>query len=273
MNLRLSYEERAKFAQNPAAKKLFLLMAEKKTNLAAAADYTDAAETIKLAELIGEEIAVLKTHADIWKSFSKETVSKIAELSRKHNFMIFEDRKFADIGNIVRLQYSEGIYRIADWANLVSAHLITGPAIIDAICNAAKNRNDGVKRGVLVLAQMSSAETFATGDYTKKCVGMANSKKDAIAGYIGAGSDENELKKLSSISFDGHIIFTPGIHMKAKADNIGQRYAAPDKAIFAGSDVIIVGRGICESENPAEEAKLYRNAGWNAYLKRIRYFP
>jgi len=268
--LKLTYEERAMRATNPAAKKLFSLMAQKQTNLAIAADHTDANEILELAETIGDDIAVFKTHVDIWKNFSQDDIKELIAISKKHNFMIFEDRKFADIGNTVGMQYSSGIYKIADWAHIVNVHLVPGPAIVDAIWNIAKEKKDGLERGVVVLAQMSSEGTFACGEYTKKCVEIANTKKDAITGYIGTGSDPAELRKLSSISFEGHVILTPGVQLESKGDGRGQKYATPEDAVLAGSDAIIVGRGIYGSGNSGEMAKKYRNAGWDAYLKRIR---
>ena len=268
-NLKINYRERAKKALNPAAKKLFEIMEEKKTNLALANDEIDSKKFLELAEQIGPEIAVLKTHIDVLKDFLPSITKKLLELTKKHNFIIFEDRKFADIGNTVRLQYSEGIYRIADWANLVNLHIVPGPGIIEAINNVIKERRDGLSRGILILAQMSSDGTLATGDYTRKAVVLANANKEAVAGYIGNGGNTEELRKLADISFVGHAILTPGVQIQGKADSLGQRYTTPEEAILAGSDCIIVGRGIYGTENPLEMAKKYREAGWKAYLKRV----
>ena len=58
--LKLTYEERAKRATNPAAKKLFNLMAQKKTNLAVAADHTDTNEILELADSYLDEKKTVK---------------------------------------------------------------------------------------------------------------------------------------------------------------------------------------------------------------------
>lgn len=135
---RLSYVERAVLPSTPALTSYLLrLMALKSTNLCLSADVQTHAELLDLAEEVGPYIAVLKTHADIVRDFSERTIAALTALSRKHKFLIFEDRKFGDIGNTVQTQYAGGTFRIASWAYLVNAHLFPGPGVVQGLKKAA----------------------------------------------------------------------------------------------------------------------------------------
>lgn len=266
--LRIPYERRAMDAKNPAAARLFDIMARKKTNLAVAADLTIGDNVLALANLLGPKIAVFKTHVDIISDFTPRIAEALLKLSEKHNFLIFEDRKFADIGNTVRLQYGKGIYRIAEWAHLVTVHIVPGPGVLSGIVETMNSTNVKFPRGVVILSQMSSEGSLAKGDYMATAVGLAH-MHSVVAGHIGNGSDAKELKKLTSVSEPGHVILTPGVQLAKYHDKLGQKYSSPQSAISAGSDCVIVGRGIYEAENAESEAERYREAAWGAYIERI----
>ncbi len=264
--LKLSYSERASLTQNKVAKDLLKLMDEKETNLALAIDEPEAELILELADKIGPEIAILKTHIDIIEGFKKEFLEELQGLSERHNFLIFEDRKFADIGNTVKMQYGKGIYNIVDWAHLTNAHIIPGPGIIEGLSEVAREK--GLDRGLILLAQMSSKGNLATEDYTKEAVKMAEAYSDFVVGFIGNGGDVDELKKLSNIADSKFLILTPGVKLGGGGDKLGQQYTTPEDVIRAGSDVVIVGRGIYGADDPVESAKEHRKTAWGAYQAR-----
>lgn len=257
-NEMLSYGARAGLPDtHPLAAQLLKIMEEKKTNLCVSADVTSSKELLEIALMLGPLICVLKTHVDILQDFSEDVTSKLTELAMKHNFLIFEDRKFADIGNTVKHQYEGGIYRISSWAHIINAHALPGPGVLQGLSAVGKP----LGHGCLLIAQMSSRGCLATGDYTQAVVKMAEEHSDFVFGFI-SGSKISEKP--------GFVHMTPGVQMHIGGDELGQQYSSPEDVICCkGSDIIIVGRGIIGSPDRLKAAEEYRKAGWEAYLKRL----
>ena len=254
---RLRYSERAQFCQNKLAQQLLILLDTKQTNLALSADVTRCEELLKLADLLGPEIAVLKTHVDILEDFTPKFIENLRDLAHQHHFFIFEDRKFADIGHTIKHQYAGGVYRIADWADLINAHSLPGPGVVSGLASVDTQK----PRGLLLIAEMSSDENLISTSYTEKTVQLAEKFSEFVTGFIAQ-------KKLSPAP--QWIYLTPGVQIGQENDALGQCYITPEQAIFANeSDIIIVGRGIIQAENPLIAAKKYRAAGWNAYLTAV----
>lgn len=255
----MSYKSRAEQTSHPVSKKLLNLMEKKQTNLCVSVDIPQSEKLLALLDTVGPEICLVKTHVDIIEDFTPAFTKKLRELADKHNFMIFEDRKFADIGNTVLHQYSGGMYNIVDWADIVNAHSVVGPGIIQGLKKAAEEK--GLERGLLLLAEMSSSGNLATGGYTHKSVEMAEANQDFVVGFI-------SMRKVSQLP--GMIHMTPGVQLEEGTDQFGQQYKTPNLVIGEyGSDIIIVGRGIYRADDPLAAAKAYRAAGWEAYKKRI----
>jgi uridine monophosphate synthetase len=333
-------------------------MVLKKSNLCLSADVNSAEELVHLAATIGPSIVVLKTHFDIlgdWDSHPRHgTGAQLSSLARRHGFLIFEDRKFSDIGSTVQKQYTDGPGKIVEWAHITNAHILPGPAIVTALAEAASQWRDRKKcevrtdigvgtprpeseteeekeeeptprvsienhdtgsghagrkasivsittvshsyepnnsewastpaadeerfpgieepllhRGLLLLAQMSSAGNLLDEKYAQTCVDIARNNKDFVMGYIAQES-------LNTSPGDQFLSMTPGCQLppgdetEVKGDGLGQQYNTPKKLVgLLGTDIIIVGRGIIKATDPVAEAERYREKGWEAYEERI----
>ena len=87
----------------------------------------------------------------------QDMIPQLLSLAKKHDFLLFEDRKFADIGNTVKMQYTEGLHAISSWADLVTVHGISGSGVLEGLETGLKEKGADNCRGALILAEMSSA--------------------------------------------------------------------------------------------------------------------
>lgn len=256
--LKLSFDIRAKQAENKAAKKLLELMSQKQTTLCLATDFTKTQEILDLVELAGPHIAVLKIHVDIIEDFQSNFVKKIKESAKKYNFLILEDRKFADIGQVVSYQVRKGIYNIVEWADFITVHSVPGNGIVDGVKKGLEGISED--RGIFIVAEMSSKGALTTGDYISATT--SNFKdSDLVAGYV---------CQKNIFANPGFVQLTPGVQLNKSSDDLGQQYNTPEDVVNSGGDLIVVGRGITKSENKLDAVLEYKKVLWEAYQNRIK---
>ena len=180
------------------------------------------------------------------------------------------------LGNTVALQYSSGVHKIASWSHITNAHPVPGPSVITGLASVGLP----LGRGLLLLAEMSTEGSLATGSYTEDAVRMARAHREFVIGFIAQRRMDHVGASPSSQPDDieDFIILTPGVSLETSGDSMGQQYRTPENVILEnGCDVIIVGRGVygkgtgdaLNVGHVALQAEKYRTEGWNAYLKRI----
>ena len=259
-----AWGERWRACAHPLAHQFMEAACEKRSLVVLAADLPSVDGLVDLIGQVGPHVTALKTHVDMVEDFSMKGWQSVIAAAQSHNLMLFEDRKFADIGRVAQTQMG-GLYDIRSWADLVTAHSVSGPDVVDGIAAAW----EGVRRigAVLLLAQMSSRENLLSDDYTGRTIEVGSSSPHVI-GYIGNGSSPVEIEGLRAKAGEGRMIWTPGVNLSAAEGVLGQRYGHPGDAVRAGSDAIIVGSGIHGAEDPGAAARAYAEASWDALLER-----
>lgn len=196
----------------------------KDTRICLAADVDSVEELLEIADTLGPYICLLKLHYDIIPDFhEKKCGDKLIELRKKHNFLIWEDRKYADIGSIMERQIR---LNVIPWANIVSVHALSGLESLKAIPNEI---------GIIAIGELSSYENLIDSNYTNKAVGMCNQLENLV-GFVGQRDFRLEQDSL---------MFVPGIGRKS-GDGKGQRYSSIMDKSFA--DVFVIGRSILNSK-------------------------
>lgn len=173
-----------------------------------------------------------------------------------------------DIGSTVQKQYHGGALRISEWADIVNLSVLPGDGIVDALAQVIADPAFPYRsqRGFLILAEMTSKGSLATGNYTHLSIDLARRNPEAVMGFVALRSFNDEVK--DKAENEDFVVFTTGINLATAGDSLGQQYKTPSSAVQKGADFIIAGRGIYAAEDPVEAAKNYRDAGWKAYEER-----
>jgi uridine monophosphate synthetase len=211
--------------------RLLQIIEEKRSRVIFSCDVTSMERLIDLTEICGPYICVLKVHTDIILDFSLEKMLEVQKLSKKHNFLIMEDRKFGDVGHTIYNQIS-GFFNYKEWANLVTAYPYIGQTGLDAFGRY------GI--GVFLIAELSinEGEILPYKELYKKNKGFP------VCGTIGQNNT-------------GMLQATPGIHFDKSGDNFNQVYKTPEIAREKGADLFIIGRGIYNSKDPLKAIQKY----------------
>ena len=243
---------------NALTQKILNLIDKKKSRLVLSLDVDNQQDFFNILDQTAPHIVMLKTHVDILKDFDQNFIDRLLDYARKYNFLIFEDRKFADIGHTVQMQYRAGIYHIAAWSDFVTVHGIPGAGILQGLFDGIEGKSS------FLLAKMSSKGNLMNETYTRKIFEMGRQNAPVVSGYIGHGHNAEEIRRLKNKIPKGQLLLMPGVKLEQGTDALGQQYTSVAEAVKGGADLIIVGRGIIAQKNIKETAKKYQQESYKS---------
>ena len=168
---------------------------------------------------------------------------------------IFLDLKLHDIPNTVK----GGMKNLAKLGvDMVNVHAAGGIEMMKAAIAGLEEGSAGAKRplciAVTILTSVSKEamndQLGIPGDVQETAIRYALNAKEA--GLDGVVCSVHEAKAVHEACGDAFLTVTPGIRLSSDSKDDQKRVATPDYAKEQGCNMIVVGRSITKSENPAE---------------------
>lgn len=218
-------------------------MSQNNTNkIIIALDYDNKKDVFDLCDKLDPKYCRLKVGKQLFTQLGPD----IIELLHAKNFEIFLDLKFHDIPTTVYKACLEA-YKLGIW--MLNIHLLGGSEMVLAAKEARDEENaSALLIGVTLLTSHSdeSLKFLNLPSRLSTVQRLAQTAQDCqIDGVVCAPSDINTIKEVTS----DLVYVTPGIRLSDKNDDHDRVYT-PKKAILAGSDYLVIGRPITESNNP-----------------------
>ena len=178
---------------------------------------------------------------------------KIIKELDSRGFEIFLDLKFHDIPNTVY----EAVRSAADlgvW--MINVHASGGKNMLEASKNALIDFDEPpLLIAVTLLTSLSenSIQEIGLNNLSEQVLRLAKlSHECELDGVVCASSDTVIIKKEFGKEF---ITVTPGIRPDRSKLNDQSRVSTPSEAVKNGSDFLVIGRPITESDDPAGALK------------------
>ena len=201
---------------------------------------------INMAKNFDANLCRLKIGSQLFTSSGPQIIKELNSLG----FDIFLDLKFHDIPNTVY----EAVKSAADlgiW--MVNVHASGGRAMLETSKKALEGFDQPpLLIAVTVLTSLSEDSLNEVGikDLSEQVLRLAKLTNECdLNGVVCASTDVKAIKNRFGKDF---IAVTPGIRPNDSKVNDQNRISTPSEAVKNGSDYLVIGRPITESENPTK---------------------
>ncbi|MEJ2141811.1 MAG: orotidine-5'-phosphate decarboxylase [Gammaproteobacteria bacterium] len=210
-----------------------------------ALDYPDAKQANAFVERIDASLCKLKVGKEL---FTAEGPGFVESLVKK-DFDVFLDLKFHDIPNTVANACSVAA-ELGVW--MVNVHAMGGRKMMTAAMEALANKQARpFLIAVTILTSMGQEDITEIGlpdDPAGNVARLAALAEDS--GLDGVVCSPQEVSMLRSQRSTGFKLVTPGIRPANSAKGDQKRVMSPAEAIAMGSDYLVIGRPITQSDDP-----------------------
>ena len=209
-----------------------------------ALDFASDKAAMQLVEKLNPELCKLKVGKELFTRCGPALVKDIVA----SGFDVFLDLKFHDIPNTVA-RACESAAELGVW--MVNVHSMGGVAMMEAARSVLSHDDAPLLIAVTLLTSSGEKELSAMGidqspaDFVKRLATMTQQ-----AGLNGVVCSAQEAPMLKQQCGDDFLLVTPGIRPENASADDQNRIMTPKKAVENGSDYLVIGRPVTQSDDP-----------------------
>lgn len=215
--------------------------------LAFALDVSDLSAAVPLLVRVAPEVGFIKLGLELFVRHGPAAIQAVRDSGAPR---IFLDLKLHDIPRTVE-RAARNVAALG--VELVTVHAAGGPAMLRAACEGA----GGACRVIAVtaLTSLGPADLRAIGVPDEPAIWVDRLTELAMdAGCAGVVCSPLEAARVRA-RYPSAFLVTPGVRPPGVASGDQARTSAPEDAVRAGADLIVVGRPIHEAADPAAAAR------------------
>ncbi len=210
-----------------------------------ALDYASEKQALNFVSQLNNQLCRLKIGKEMFTHFGPKLIEKI----QSKDFEVFLDLKYHDIPNTTA-KACEAAADLGVW--MINIHAGGGRKMMEAAANAIANHKSKPHLiAVTVLTSLSQQDLIEVGINESPAVhALKLAKLAQDSGINGIVCSAMEASTMRQQFTDGFLLITPGIRTKDDKIDDQQRIMTPLDAIKAGSNYLVIGRPITQSDNP-----------------------
>ncbi len=211
----------------------------------------DLARARELARMLASHAGYMKIGMEFFYAHGAKGYEAVAA----EGLPIFLDLKLHDIPNTVA-SGMKSLMQLSPRPAIINLHAAGGLDMMKAAADAVDGRARLI--AVTILTSLSNEDIWATGfDASRDTSGHAASlaKLAKRAGLAGVVCSPHDLAGIRAATGPDFLTVVPGIRPADVASHDQKRIATPRAARTAGADILVIGRAITNSPDPAAAAK------------------